>query len=143
MVLEGGALFQGTVLVVNEIERFLKALRVPVEKLKRREIESLMERMAFLEDLLGRPLPMAELKQVLADGLSQGLGLSLEPGGLTEGERDELAQRLPYFSSEEWLRLKSLPSDRPAWLRHYVQGDGGSMQVHLWLDKRGRGCKRR
>ncbi|BEQ14819.1 lipoate--protein ligase family protein [Desulfoferula mesophila] len=137
MVLEGGALFQGTVLVVNEIERFLKALRVPVEKLKRREIESLMERMAFLEDLLGRPLPMAELKQVLADGLSQGLGLSLEPGGLTEGERDELAQRLPYFSSEEWLRLKSLPSDRPAWLRHYVQGDGGSMQVHLWLDKRG------
>ena len=51
MVLEGGAMFQGTVLVVNEIERFLKALRVPVEKLKRREIDSLMER----HGLFGRP----------------------------------------------------------------------------------------
>ena len=67
-------MFQGTVLVSNEIERFLRALRVPVEKLKRREIDSLMERMAFLEDLLGRPLPMAELKDALARGLAQGLG---------------------------------------------------------------------
>lgn len=137
MVLEGGAMFQGTVLVVNEIERFLKALRVPVEKLKRREIESLMERMAFLEDLLGRPLPMAELKAALAQGLAQGLGLTLESGVLTDGEKKELAQRLPYFRSEKWLKLKSPPSGRPAWLRHYVQGEGGSMRVHLWLDRRG------
>ncbi len=137
MVLEGGAMFQGTVLVSNQIERFLKALRVPVEKLKRREIESLMDRVAFLEDLLKRPLPMAELKDALAQGLAQGLDLELEPGGLTEGEQEELAQRLPYFRSEAWLKLKSLPSGRPAWLRHYVQGQGGSLRVHLWLDKRG------
>ncbi|CAO0820863.1 hypothetical protein DFAR_1990002 [Desulfarculales bacterium] len=37
------------------IGRFLCALlRVPVEKLKKREIESLMQRLVFLEDLLGR-----------------------------------------------------------------------------------------
>jgi hypothetical protein len=61
-VLEGGVLFQGTVLIRNEIERFLRALRVPVEKLKKREIESLMQRLAFVDDLVGRPTDMAELK---------------------------------------------------------------------------------
>ena len=44
VTISGGFMFQGTVLVKNEVEQFLKALRVPVEKLKKREIESLMER---------------------------------------------------------------------------------------------------
>jgi lipoate-protein ligase A len=137
MVLEGGAMFQGTVLVVNQIERFLKALRVPVEKLKRREIESLMERVAFLEELLERPVNMAELKDALAAGLSQGLGITLEPGELTPEERREFAQRLPYFRSQDWLRLGSRPSEQPAWLCSYLQGQGGSLRAHLWLDRRG------
>ncbi|MCF8033657.1 MAG: DUF116 domain-containing protein [Desulfarculaceae bacterium] len=137
MVLEGGAMFQGTVLVHNEIERFLRALRVPVEKLKRREIESLMERVAFLEELLERPADQAEVKRALADGFAQALGLELEPGGLSHQEREELAQRLPYFQSEAWLRQSSTPSGQPAWLCSYLQGEGGSLRVHLWLDRRG------
>ncbi len=137
MVLEGGALFQGTVLIKNEIERFLKALRVPVEKLKRREIESLMERMTFLEDLIGGPLDLGQIKQALAQGLSQELGLELEPSGLSDGEKAELDQRLPYFESEQWLRLESPLSREPAWLCSYRQGEGGSLRVHLWLDQRG------
>eukprot|EP01022_Parablepharisma_sp_SALTPOND_P027189 TRINITY_DN6594_c0_g1_i1.p1 TRINITY_DN6594_c0_g1~~TRINITY_DN6594_c0_g1_i1.p1 ORF type:complete len:503 (+),score=219.78 TRINITY_DN6594_c0_g1_i1:275-1783(+) len=137
MVLEHGALFQGTLLVKNEIERFLKALRVPVEKLKRREIESLMERVAFLDDLLGGPVDLAQIKQALASGLSQELGLELEPGGLSDEEEQELAERLPYFESEQWLRLGSPLSGQPAWLRSYLQGEGGSLRVHLWLDRRG------
>lgn len=56
VTVSGGFMFQGTLLVQNEVELFLKALRVPVEKLKKREIESLMERICFLSDLV-RPLP--------------------------------------------------------------------------------------
>ncbi|MCB2226121.1 MAG: DUF116 domain-containing protein [Desulfarculaceae bacterium] len=137
MVLEGGAMFQGTVLVHNEIERFLKALRVPVEKLKRREIESLMERVAFLEELLGRPVEHAEIKAALAEGFAEALGLELTPGGISDGERAGLAERLPYFRSEKWLRSSSTPSGQPAWLNSYFQGEGGSLRVHLWLDRRG------
>ena len=137
MVLEHGAMFQGTLLVVNQIERFLKALRVPVEKLKRREIESLMERVAFLEELLEHPPDMAEIKNTLAQGLARELELELVPGELSPEEQAEMAQRLPYFESEEYLRLGSPPSGQPAWLNSYYQGDGGSMRVHLWLDRRG------
>ncbi|MEW5912681.1 MAG: DUF116 domain-containing protein [Thermodesulfobacteriota bacterium] len=136
VLLEGGALFQGTLLIKNQIERFLKALRVPVEKLKKREIDSLMERVAFLEDLLG-PLDLEAVKEALAAEFSQSLSLELRPGGLTLGEQAELAKRLPYFRSEQWVRLKSLPSDRPAWLKNIVQTSQGTLRVHLWLDRRG------
>ncbi len=135
-VLEGGALFQGTVLIKNEIERFLRALRVPVEKLKKREIESLMQRLAFVEDLVG-PVDLEELKQAISDEFSQSLGLELTPGGLSQDERAELARRLPYFQSDEWIHLKrgSGPG-RPAWLRSILQTDEGNLRVVLWLDAR-------
>ncbi|MCB2185803.1 MAG: DUF116 domain-containing protein [Deltaproteobacteria bacterium] len=136
-VLDGGALFQGTVLVRNEIERFLYALRVPVEKLKKREISSLMDRMAFLEDLLGRELPVSELKDALAAEFTASLGLELAPGGLTAAEEAELAARLPYFQSEEWVHGQRAPSVRPAWLRHILATDQGTVSVNLWLDRRG------
>jgi lipoate-protein ligase A len=140
-VLEGGALFQGTVLIKNEIERFLKALRVPVEKLKKREIESLMQRLAFVEDLVG-PLDLAVLKQAICDEFSQSLGIELSPGDLDEGERAELAERLPYFQSDEWVFMKSASRGKekpspPAWLRQILQTDQGNLQVVLWLDRRG------
>ncbi len=138
MTLEGGALFQGTVLVRNQIERFLRALRVPVEKLKKREIESLMERMAFLEDLLGRPVALAELKQALAREFGRSLDITLEPGELSREEKRELAERLPYFRSEQWIGLQVAGDKEPAWLRSFLQTDQGSLSVNLWLDRRGR-----
>ncbi len=137
MVLEGGALFQGTVLVRNQIGRFLRALRVPVEKLKKREIDSLMQRMAFLEDLLGRELDLAELKEAFVREFSESLGMTLVPGQLSPEEQGELAQRLPYFRSEEWLQLKRAPSGRPDWLRSVSHCEGGYLSAHLWLDRRG------
>lgn len=140
-VLEGGALFQGTVLIKNEIERFLRALRVPVEKLKKREIESLMQRLAFMEDLVG-PFDLEILKSAICDEFSASLDLELKPGGLDAGERAELARRLPYFQSDEWVFLKSPAKGGkkpapPAWLRQILQTDQGNLKVVLWLDARG------
>jgi lipoate-protein ligase A len=137
-VLEGGVLFQGTVLIENQIERFLRALRVPVEKLKKREIDSLMQRLAFVDDLLGRPTNLAELKHHLARALAEELGLELYEGGLSKEEKAALDERLPYFQSEEWLRLKEADSGKPAWLKEILQTDNGTLWVNLWLDLRGR-----
>ncbi|MBI4797905.1 MAG: DUF116 domain-containing protein [Desulfarculus sp.] len=137
MVLEGGALFQGTVLVKNEIGRFLRALRVPVEKLKKREIESLMQRLAFVEDLLGGELDLAELKAALVAEFTESLGLTLTPGELSPEERDDLAARLPYYRSPEWLHLRRPREDRPSWLQSITQTAYGTLRVHLWLDSRG------
>jgi lipoate-protein ligase A len=137
-MLEGGVMFQGTLLIKNEVERFLRALRVPVEKLRKREIESLMERLAFVEDLVGHPVDMAELKGHIVSTFGQELGLEFYEAGLSDDELAELDGRESYFLSEKWLKLKEPDSDKPAWLKEILQTKGGTLLVNLWLDMRGR-----
>lgn len=137
-VIDGGALFQGTLLIRNEIERFLRALRVPVEKLRKREIDSLMERLAFVEDLLGGSVDLAEIKRHLTQAFAKELDLEFIPGELDGDEQAELADRLPYFQSEEWINHSRRPGQGPAWLRSITQTDDGTLRVHLWLDASGR-----
>ena len=136
--IDGGMLFQGTVLIENEIEKFLRALRVPVEKLRKKEIDSLMDRMAFVKDLIGDAFDMEKLKQSLAETFSEDLGLALTPSGLTSAEKAELAERLSYFQSDEWVYLKSGDTGKPSWLRQILQTDDGTLIVNLWLDHSGR-----
>ena len=72
--ISGAMMFQGTVLIENETELFLKALRVPVEKLKKREIESLMERICFLNDIVKSPVNVDDLKEVFVEEFSKNSG---------------------------------------------------------------------
>ncbi|MEW6139097.1 MAG: DUF116 domain-containing protein [Thermodesulfobacteriota bacterium] len=137
-VISGGFMFQGTVLVQNEIELFLKALRVPVEKLKKREIESLMERICFLSDLM-RPTPKVDLvKLALASAFTDALGIRLVPSGLTDQEQQLLKARISYFQSEEWIFSHSRPADESEPLREIMQTAAGTLRVHLWLAPGGR-----
>lgn len=134
----GGFMFQGTLLVENEVERFLRALRVPVEKLKKREIESLMERVCFLSDLM-RPIPPIErIKDTLAAEFALRLGIRLVPGELTEREKIRLLEELPYFNSPQWIQGRSRPSGEGEPVRAVTQTDAGTLRVHLWPSPGGR-----
>jgi lipoate---protein ligase len=136
--LSRGAMFQGTVLVTNEIESFLKALRVPVEKLKKREIESLLERICFLSDLV-QPPPSAEMvKTVLAAEFSRQLRVDLVPGPLTDTEQRRLQEELSYFESAQWIMSRSRPAREGQPIRSIMQTEAGTMRVHLWLAPGGR-----
>lgn len=136
--LSRGAMFQGTVLVNNEVESFLKALRVPVEKLKKREIESLLERICFLSDLIQPPPSVDRVKAALVAEFSQQLNVDLVPGPLTESEQQRLEEELPYFSSPQWIMSRSRPSREGEPIRSIMQTNAGTMRVHLWLAPGGR-----
>jgi lipoate-protein ligase A len=129
----GAYMFQGTLLLKNEIELFLKALRVPVEKLKKREIESLMERVCFLEDIVETLPPMRKIKEAIAEEFAGRFGLHLEPSGLTPNEKTRLNDELPYFAGEKWIMGRSRPEKESAPLRAITQTEAGTMRVHLWL----------
>lgn len=134
----GGFMFQGTLLVENEVERFLKALRVPVEKLKKREIESLMERVCFLSDLI-RPVPPLDLiKETLASEFARQLGIRPVTGGLTDREKARLQEELPYFSSVEWIAGRSRPAGEGEPVRSITQTEAGTLRVHLWSSTGGK-----
>jgi lipoate-protein ligase A len=137
-VTAGGAfMFQGTVLVQNEVEQFLKALRVPVEKLKKREIESLLDRICFLSDLVDPPPGPDTVKAALAKSFEESLGVRLEAGDLTETERNRLKEELPYFQSDAWIRRRSRPQREGTPARTIHQTDAGTMRVHLWASPGG------
>ena len=98
-------LFQGTLLVDFDVETMLKCLRVPVEKLKAKEIDSVKKRVTCLAWELGRVPDSADIKAALADAFERHMGINLVPGGLTAEEEDLLAERLPYFQSQEWIDM--------------------------------------
>jgi lipoate-protein ligase A len=138
-VTEAGAfMFQGTLLVENEVDRFLRALRVPVEKLKKREIESLMERICFLSDLLSPTPSVDEIKLLMAEEFSRRLGIRLEPGGLTSGERARLDEEIAFFQGPKWIMARSRPEIEGTPIRSIAQTDAGTLRVHLWAAPGGR-----
>jgi lipoate---protein ligase len=138
VVISGGIMFQGTVLVQNEVELFLKALRVPVEKLKKREIESLMERICFLSDLLAPTPSVDRIKENIAAEFQERLGAQIIPGGLTLDEARRLAEEADYFESPGWVMSRSRPQHEGAPIRSITQTDAGTLRVHLWLAPGGR-----
>lgn len=138
VTISGGFVFQGTVLVENEVEQFLKALRVPVEKLKKREIESLMERICFLSDLVQPTPPVDLVKERLASEFARGLGVRLVSGELTETERRRLAAELPYYESPEWITARSRPAQEGEPTRAICQTQAGTLRVHLWAGPGGK-----
>ncbi|MBI5251879.1 MAG: DUF116 domain-containing protein [Desulfomonile tiedjei] len=136
--LSGGFMFQGTLLVENEVELFLKALRVPVEKLKKREIESLMERICFLSDLV-QPVPsLGEIKRAISESFAEALNIRLVPGDLTESEQNRLQEELPYFNGPKWVRSRSRPESEGEPIRSIFQTGAGTLRVHLWVAPGGR-----
>lgn len=134
----GAFMFQGTLLIENEIELFLKALRVPVEKLKKREIESLLDRICFLRDIVESPVETDLIKHEMAEEFAQQLGIQFQTSGLTEHELRRLEAERSYYSGDEWIRAKSRPPAEGVPARSIMQTGGGTMRVHLWSGPGGR-----
>jgi lipoate-protein ligase A len=131
--ISGGFMFQATLLIKNEVELFLKALRVPVEKLKKREIESLMDRICFLSDLVRPTPPMASIKSAIASQFEAGLGINFFPAGLSATEEHRLKREIAFFQSPDWIFARTRPVNEGEPLRAITQTDAGTLRVHLWL----------
>jgi lipoate-protein ligase A len=137
---EGDAfLFQGTLLTDFDADTMLRVLRVPVEKLKRKEIESLRERVTCLEWELGATPPLSELKRILALEFERAFRVELKPGPLTPLELKRIEQRLARFSSDEWILGERLPESRKDYLRGYARVPSGVLKASVTYDRaRGR-----
>lgn len=134
--LDGAFLFQGTLLVDFDVDTMLRALRIPTEKLKDKEIASVKERVTCLAWELGVAPPLAQIKTALVEGFAEVFGICFEPGLLTPFEEELLAQRLPYFQSEEWIYGTRRPLSQRGELRALYKSPGGLIRVALVVDVR-------
>ena len=129
--LDGAFLFQGTLLVDFDVDTMLRALRIPTEKLKDKEIASVKERVTCLAWELDAVPPLPQIKAALAAGFADALGVRFEPGPLTPFEEELLARRLPYFQSDEWVYGVRRPLDQRNELRALFKSPGGLIRVAL------------
>jgi lipoate-protein ligase A len=75
-VFEGKAfLYQGTVLMDFNVERMLKSLQIPVEKLTSKGIKSAEDRVEWVKRYLGRMPEKEEVFSAILEGLSEELGI--------------------------------------------------------------------
>jgi lipoate-protein ligase A len=131
---EGNAfLFQGTLLVDLDIWTMLRALRVPMEKLKAHEIDSLMERVTTLRAELGHAPAAETIKGAISRALAAALSVECVRSGLTSWEEERLARFLPEFQSAAWIDRKTWGSRRKA-LKAIHRGAGGVVRLLLEVD---------
>ncbi|MFQ6053392.1 MAG: biotin/lipoate A/B protein ligase family protein, partial [Candidatus Bathyarchaeia archaeon] len=81
-------LFQGTLLVDFDVETMLQALRIPVMKLKDKEIESVKERVTCLRWELGHTPGLEEIKNALKAGFEKAFEIRLVEDGLSRDEEN-------------------------------------------------------
>ena len=95
--------FQGTMLVDFDVDTMLKSLKIPVEKLKAKEIDSVKERVTCLNWELGYTPSSEEVKKTISKGFEECLDIRLIPAGLTTEEEELFKEKLKIYSSDEWI----------------------------------------
>ena len=96
-------LFQGTMLVDFDVDTMLKALRIPVEKLKAKEIDSVKDRVTCLRWELASVPSLEAIKTAVRRGFERDLGIRLAPGGLMPEEEALFRSKLPHYRSPQWV----------------------------------------
>jgi lipoate-protein ligase A len=131
---EDAFLFQGTLLVQDRIEEMLYSLRVPIEKLKPKEIDSVRERVTCIQHELGRIPDREELKDVIRAGFFELLAISTRKDELDKTELDRIEKTVPFFSTQEWINRVKLPSDSQGFLTGSYRKDFGVVRINMTVN---------
>lgn len=128
-------LFQGTLLVDFDVETMLHALRIPVMKLKDKEIKSVKERVTCIKWELGYTPDLEEIKGALTEGFEKAFEIRLIEDVLSHDEEKLLKDRLGLFKSREWIFLERRPIDDAVEVHVVSKTPGGLVRVSLALDR--------
>lgn len=128
-------LYQGTLLVDFDVERMLRVLRIPAEKLSDKAIASARERVANLGDLLGAVPAFDQVQQKLAEAMAEAFDARLEwAEGLNPIEEQRFAEALIEIDTPEWIHQHAQPAGDGGMLEGLHRGSGGLMRAALMLD---------
>jgi lipoate-protein ligase A len=109
----------------------LKSLRIPIEKLKAKEIDSVRERVTCLNWELGYTPPLEDIKMAVQAGFEQHLGIRLEPGDLTAAERRLFAEKLEYYQSSDWIHCVKPEFEKSEVVQAAYKRDAGLIRFTL------------
>ncbi|HEX2199478.1 MAG TPA: alpha/beta fold hydrolase [Burkholderiales bacterium] len=140
-LIEGRTLFfQGTLLIDFDPARMIEALKVPVEKLARRDLDDARRRVTTLREVLGRVPPLAEIYAALLEGFREHLGLEPQWGEASADE-ERLARRLhdEEYGTEAFVHSVDAPGAQADQVSASLVRRGGSLRADLRLEGPARG----
>jgi len=132
---DGAFLFQGTLLVDFDVETMIRCLKIPIVKLKDKEIESAKRRVTCLRSELGYRPSYQQVKELLRCGFEEAFGVELSEGNLTEEEERAMGERLPFFQSDAWVNSDRCPPMDDGLVHAVDKTPGGLIRVSLALDR--------
>jgi lipoate---protein ligase len=127
--------FQGTMLVDFDVDTMLKSLKIPVEKLKAKEIDSVKERVTCLNWELGYTPSSEEIKKAIIQGFEECLDIKLIPAGLTEKEQNLFTEKVKYYSSPEWIEKVKPKSTGKEVLQAASKVENGLVRFTVAVDR--------
>jgi lipoate-protein ligase A len=134
-------LYQGTLLVEFDVERMVRCLRIPAEKIRDKAIADARERVVNLRDLLGAAPALDDVKRRIAASFGEEFGVEFERGEVTPVERELFAAALAEIDTEDWIHLVRKPrSDLPI-VEAAQKFAGGMLRAAIAYDRAGQRVK--
>lgn len=130
-------LFQGTLLLDLDVEKMVRILRIPAEKLVDKAVQSVRERVIDLRTLLGEIPELELVKAALTQAFASAFNVRfVHHDALNEHEQSGFAHALAEIDSHEWVyEIRRPLSDAP--VREALhRSRGGLMRAQVVLDQR-------
>jgi lipoate-protein ligase A len=133
---DGDALmYQGTMLLKFDVERMLRVLRIPAEKLSDKAIQSARERVVDFVELIGEAPDLAVVKRHLTAAFARAFDVCFTEGELCDAELRRMAVAVAEMDRDDWVHLITRPqSDKPI-LGATQKFSGGLLHVALTHDR--------
>ncbi len=130
-------MYQGTLLIDFDVDLMLKTLRIPIEKLQDKEVESVKERVTWLKREIGHVPPLTEIKKAIRAGFEEVLGVTFKEQPLTLDEERIFKEYLPSYQSEDWIDMVRPPKEHAGHVTAVRKTPGGLIRVSLTLNVAG------
>lgn len=132
---DGDALmYQGTLLIEFDVEKMLRVLRIPAEKLSDKAIASARERVTNLRDLLGYTPVLEAVQSCLMQAFADEFGVSFEQGSLSEPEQERYRAALAEIDRPDWINMLSRPQSDAPLLTATRKFSGGLLRATVAFD---------
>jgi len=138
---DGDTLFyQGTLLIDFDPARMIEVLKVPVEKLAKRDLDDARRRVITVREVLGRAPSLDEVYEAMLTGFREELGMAPQWGSASEYE-EALATALyeREFGTDEFVHLLDAPEADDALASATLVRRGGTLRADIRLEGPGLG----
>jgi len=127
-------LFQGTLLIEFDVEKMLRVLRIPAEKLSDKAIASARERVANLKELLGRQPDVGQIRRNITEAFESEFNVEFQEDELTLSEHARYQVALREIDTPDWIALASRPAAGMPILEAVQKFAGGLLRVAVSFD---------